>query len=93
MIFRDILTITSFVTVIVTFILGLLAKKSTFIENKMIPLQNLIVGIVISIIYYYITRDIEATIVICGIGTGGVYDLGKSIKELFVRKTDNESEG
>lgn len=84
----DLSIITSIVTVIVTFILGRLAKKSTFIENKMIPLQNLIVGIAISIIYYCIIGDIEATIILCGIGTGGAYDLGKAIIELFSSKRE-----
>lgn len=34
------------VTFIVMLILGIFAKKSIFIKNEMIPLQNLLVGLI-----------------------------------------------
>ena len=34
--------IISIVTIIVTWVLGILAKKSTFINNKLIPITSLI---------------------------------------------------
>lgn len=79
----EINTIISLVTMIVTFICGLIAKKVKWFNNKLIPMQNLIIGVVAGGIYYYMTRDIDLVIVTCGLGTGGVYDLGKNLYLLF----------
>lgn len=79
----DAATIISIVTLVVTLVLGFLSKKITWINNKMIPLQNLCIGIIASIIYYLMTKDLDLTIVAIGIGTGGAYDLLKSLKELL----------
>jgi hypothetical protein len=76
-------TIISIVTFIVTFSLGLISKKSTYVKNHLIPLQNLCIGIIASIIYYIITKDINLTIVAVGIGTGGVYDVLHNIQKLI----------
>lgn len=81
-------TILGIVTAIVTFILGILAKKYSYLESKMIPLQNLIIGIVASIIYYIITKDINVAIAGVGLFAGGAYDLVKNIKELFCDDED-----
>lgn len=50
------------VTVIVTFILGIITKKYTSLSSKIIPLQNLLVGIIASVIYYFITKDVNVVI-------------------------------
>lgn len=47
----------SFVTIIVTWILGKLAKKSKLVQNERIPIQNLTIGICVTLIYYAITKD------------------------------------
>ena len=91
-------TIIGIVTAIVTFILGILAKEYDYLESKMIPLQNLLIGIIASIIYYIITKDINITLAGVGLFTGGTYDLVKNIKELFYvddndyDDSDNEDE-
>ena len=77
--------ILSLVTIVVTFILGLLAKKATWISDHIIPIQNLIIGIVVSIIYYFMTKDVSVTIAMSGIIAGGAYDIVKNLKAL----TDN----
>lgn len=51
--------IISFVTIIVTWILGKLAKKSKFIKNERIPIQNLLVGIIVTLLYYLVTKDVS----------------------------------
>lgn len=83
----DAATIISLVTALVTLLLGFLSKKSEWVNNKLIPLQNFLVGLIASIIYYLITKDLDLTIVAIGIGTGGAYDLLKSLKEL-IQDTD-----
>lgn len=56
-------TIVQLVTLLVTLILGIISKKIPKINNKMIPIQNLCIGIISSIIYYSITKDLDLTIV------------------------------
>ena len=77
--------IMSLVTIVVTFILGLIAKKATWISDHIIPIQNLFIGIVVSIIYYFMTKDVSVTIAMSGIIAGGTYDIVKNLKAL----TDN----
>lgn len=82
--------ILSVVVMIVTFILGLVAKKVTWISNNLIPLQNLIIDVIMALIYFFITKDISIAIVSAGIMTGGAYDLVKNLKELVEEKTSPE---
>lgn len=51
--------IISFVTIIITWIFGKLAKKSKFIKDERIPIQNLTIGIIVTLIYYAITKDVS----------------------------------
>lgn len=78
----DLTTIISMLTVVVTFILGLASKKSKWVSNKIIPLQNLIVGIIACLIDYLITKDFNGALIGVGLFTGGVYDLGKNLMAL-----------
>lgn len=76
-------TIISIVTVFVTLILGLISKKIPAIKNELIPLQNLLIGIIAGIIYYIITKDFNAVIIGLGLFAGGTYDLAKNLSEIF----------
>ena len=82
--------ILSVVVMIVTFILGLVAKKVTWISNNLIPLQNLVIDVIMALIYFFITKDISIAIVSAGIMSGGAYDLVKNLKELVEEKTSPE---
>ena len=74
--------IMSLVTIVVTFILGLIAKKVSWVSNNLIPLQNLIIGVIVALIYYFMTKDISINIALSGLLTGGTYDIIKNLKEL-----------
>ena len=84
--------IMSIVTIVVTFILGLISKKVSWVSNNLIPLQNLLIGIIMAIIYYFMTKDISINILLSGILTGGTYDILKNLKEL-TNNTSNNKEG
>ena len=79
----EIATIISIVTVIVTFACGLIAKKVSWFNNKLIPIQNLAIGIIAGVIYYIITKDLNLVIMTVGLGTGGAYDILSNIKKLL----------
>lgn len=77
------------VTVIVTFILGLIAKKIPWFKNNLIPVQNLIIGIVMAVIYWIISKDFSVAIALSGLAAGGTYDFFKNL--LLITKSKDES--
>ena len=81
--------IVAFVTFIVTFILGLFSKKSAFIRNEMIPIQNIIVGLVVAIIEWIITKDFNTAILVSGILAGGTYDIFHNLEKILRSKQLN----
>ena len=55
-------TIIAISTMIVTWVLGYLAKKNPFFSNNMIPLQNLLIMIIVVSIYWFLTGDFNMVI-------------------------------
>ena len=84
--------IMSLVTVVVTFILGLIAKKVSWVSDNLIPIQNLVIGIIVSLIYYFMTKDVSINIALSGLLTGGTYDIIKNLKELINNSSNNDEE-
>ena len=75
----DITTIMTLVTILVTYVCGLIAKKHPKFNNKLIPVQNLLIGIIVAIINYIMTKDFNASIMVA-------YDLGKNINDLLKKE-------
>ena len=76
-------TILSLVTIIVTLVLGFLAKKSTFINNKMIPIQNILIGLIFALIEWIITKDFKLAIASSGLIAGGMYDIAHNLEKII----------
>lgn len=76
-------TIISIVTIFVTFVCGLIAKKISWFNNKLIPIQNLAIGIIAGITYYIMTKDVNLVIITVGLGTGVAYDILNNLKNFF----------
>ena len=70
------------VSALVTFILGIIAKKHPKVNNNLIPIQNLLIGIISSVIYYIFTKDISLVLTGVGLFTGGTYDLLNNLNKL-----------
>lgn len=79
--------IMSLITIVVTFILGLIAKS-----DNLIPLQNLVICIIVSLIYYFMTKDVSINIALSGLLSGGTYDIFKNLKEFINNSSNNEKE-
>ena len=75
--------IIAIVTFIVTYICGLIVKKIPQISNKIIPLQNLAIGLIVAVIEWIITKDFSTAIMLSGVLAGGVYDIENNLKKLF----------
>ena len=75
--------ILALITVIVTFVMGMISKKTTWISNNLIPVQNLIIGVVFAIVEWVITGDFSVALSVSGLLAGGTYDLGHNLKKMF----------
>lgn len=75
--------IISLVTVIVTLILGVLSKKSTKIKNNLIPIQNLLIGTIVAIVEWIITKDFNSAIALSGLIAGGTYDIIHNLEKII----------
>lgn len=79
----DILTI---VTIIIAWLLGFVSKKSNFIKNNLIPIQNLIIGLIIAIIEWIITKDFKVAIALSGLIAGGTYDIFHNLEKIIKKE-------
>ena len=70
------------VTIVVTWIFGVIAKKSTWIKNNLIPLQNIVVGLIVAIIEWIITKDFSMAIAVSGLIAGGSYDVFHNLQKI-----------
>lgn len=80
-------TLISLGTIILTLILGVLSKKSKFINNNLIPVQNICVGLIIAVIHFAFTKDFSSAIALSGLVAGGTYDIIHNLQKL---KLENE---
>lgn len=77
---NDILTI---VSILVTWILGIIAKKSNVIKNNFIPVQNLFIGLIMAIVEWIITKDFKVALGLSGLIAGGAYDVFHNLEKIF----------
>ena len=75
--------IITIVTIILTWILGIFAKKSKFISNNQIPIQNILIGVIVAIIEWIITKDFKVAIALSGLLAGGAYDVLNNINKMI----------
>lgn len=79
----DSINIISIVTIVITLVLGFLAKKSSFINSNLIPIQNIGVGVVVAIIEWIITKDFDMAIAVSGLIAGGTYDIFHNLEKII----------
>jgi len=75
--------IISLVTFVVTLICGIIAKRCPGFSNKLIPVQNLAIGIIVAVIEWIITKDFSLAITLSGVLAGGTYDIIHNIEKLI----------
>lgn len=71
------------VTFFVTLICGVIAKRVEWFNNKLIPIQNLAIGVIAGVIYYIITQDLNMVIMAVGLGAGGTYDIVSNLNKVL----------
>lgn len=75
--------IISLVTILVTLVLGIVSKKNPKLSNKIIPIQNLFVGLIVAVIEFIITKDFKVAIALSGLIAGGTYDIVHNLNKLI----------
>lgn len=76
----EILTI---IAIITSWICGVIAKKISWFKNFMIPVQNIIIGVVFTFIEFLISKDINIAIATSGLLAGGTYDFVSNLNKIF----------
>lgn len=85
------------VTIVITWLMGIFAKKSKYISTHLIPVQNLLIGIIVTLIYWAISKDFQAALLITGSLAGGLYDIAHNLQKLMenneeIQDTFNEDD-
>lgn len=75
--------ILSLVTLLVSLVLGVVSKRNKFISNKLIPIQNLAIGLIVATVNYIITEDFKSSIAVSGLLAGGIYDIGHNLEKII----------
>lgn len=75
-------TIIVLVTAIVTFLCGLVAKKVSWFNTNLIPIQNILIGVIVAVIEWIVTKDFSTAIAVSGLIAGGIYDIGHNIQKI-----------
>lgn len=74
------------ITIIVTLVLGVISKKSTFISNNIIPIQNIAIGLIMAVIGWFISKDFSTAIALSGLVAGGTYDIVHNLNKLLKKE-------
>lgn len=75
-------TLISLVTIIVTWLLGYISKRSTWVNNRIIPIQNILIGLIVAIVEWIVTKDFKVAIALSGIIAGGTYDVFHNLEKI-----------
>lgn len=75
-------TLISLVTIIVAWLLGYISKRSTWVNNRIIPIQNILIGLIVAIVEWIVTKDFKVAIALSGIIAGGSYDVFHNLEKI-----------
>ena len=75
--------IISLVTFAVTFVCGIVTTKCPKISNKIIPIQNLAIGLIVAVIEWIITKDFNTAVAMSGLIAGGAYDIVHNLDKMI----------
>lgn len=74
--------ILSIITFVVTLLCGILTKKCPKISNKIIPIQNVLIGLIFAIVEWIITKNFSIAVAVSGILAGGTYDILHNLEKM-----------
>lgn len=72
----------SLITILVSLFMGVIVKKLPILNNKVIPIQNLLIGMMVALINFIMTKDFSIAISVSGLIAGGTYDIVHNLKKI-----------
>ena len=78
----EITQLTTLITIIITWLLGILSKNSKFISNNLIPVQNVLIGVCVALVEWVITKDFKVALALSGLIAGGTYDVIHNLEKI-----------
>ena len=76
------------ITVLATYVLGLLSKKSKYISNNLIAVQNIVIGIIATVLYYILTGNFSMVIASSSPIAAVLYDAKHGLEKLTNTEED-----
>ena len=70
------------ITFVVTLVCGVITKKLPKISNKIIPIQNLLIGVIVAVVEWIITKNFSTAMALSGLLAGGTYDIFNNLNKL-----------
>ena len=70
-------------TMTLTWILGFISKRCPYVNNNLIIIQNIVIGLSVSIFYFIITKDFNLAITLSGLFAETGYNLIHNIEKLI----------
>lgn len=70
------------ISIVVSFICGIIAKKIPWFNNNLIPIQNLIIGIIAALVDFIITKNFTLALTVSGVTAGGTYDILHNLNKI-----------
>lgn len=86
LIYENMQVFITLITMVVIWILGKAAKKSTYINNNLIIFQNIFIGLLVFGLYWLCTKDFSTAIALSGLFATAGYDLLHNIEKLIENK-------
>lgn len=80
--------IITIVTIIVTWLLGIVAKRVEWFDNNLIPVQNILIGVIVALIEWVITKDFSTALALSGLIAGGTYDIFHNLEKIARKNSD-----
>ncbi len=80
--------VVTLLTMILTWVLGFISKRCPYVNNNLIIIQNIVIGLSVSIFYFIITKDFNLAITLSGLLAETGYNLIHNIEKLIKEGTD-----
>ena len=74
--------IVAIATFLISLILGEIAKKLNQDVKRYLPIQNLLIGVIVCVVEYILTKDFSLAIMMSGLTAGGTYDIISNLNKL-----------
>lgn len=75
--------IVTLLTMTLTWILGFISKRCPYVNNNLIIIQNIVIGLVVALFYFIVTKDFNLAISLSGIFAETGYNLIHNVEKLI----------